>query len=106
MIVILGILGYFFIQNNPDFLNSNGRIGIWKQVFSDIKEGKIILTGAGIGGFKYMFAMRHKNSWFHAHNEYIQLLWGCGIGREHPPTPAYDLQKWTTSDPEWHSGFH
>jgi len=75
--VILGCI--FFVLLNKDFLFSNGRFDMWKLVISDISTGKICLTGAGIGAFKYLFAMKNGNQWYHAHNEYLQLVWSCGF---------------------------
>jgi len=68
-----------FIYFNQDFLCANGRFAVWNLVVKDIFNGKIAFTGAGIGAFKYLFAMKNGNTWHHAHNEYLQLLWSCGI---------------------------
>ena len=78
-LVFSTILVLVFVYFNNDFLNANGRFDVWSLMVNDIFNGRIALTGAGIGAFKYLFAMRYHNTWYHAHNEYLQLMWGCGL---------------------------
>lgn len=75
----IGVIILVFASFHPDLLNSNGRFGMWEMVWNELFSEKIAFTGAGLGAFRYFFALRHQNTWFHAHNEYLQLLWCCGI---------------------------
>ena len=75
LISALLLFAYF----NPDLLISNGRFGVWKQILKELVTEKIAFTGAGLGAFRYFYSIRHQSTWFHAHNEYLQLLWCCGV---------------------------
>ncbi len=61
------------------FFNDNGRYNFWAKTIGHIIHDKIILTGAGIGSYKFLFAVKHGNAWYQAHNEYLQLLFSTGI---------------------------
>jgi hypothetical protein len=78
LLIALGL--YFTIHKYfPNMLVANGRFGIWQQTFTQFLNHKIEFTGAGIGAYKYLFALKNNNTWYQAHNEYLQLLWSCGL---------------------------
>lgn len=76
ILTIIGVFAYF----HPDILDDSYRFSEWKRIFSEVfGEYRFAITGAGIGAFRYFYEMRHQNNWHYAHNEYLQLLWCCGI---------------------------
>lgn len=74
----LPFVAVFIAMKFPDLLNDNGRFEIWSRTLQDLKS-RIALTGAGLGAYKYLFAIKNGNTWYQAHNEYLQLLWSCGV---------------------------
>ena len=78
LVGVIGAIGVL-IYLKPDLLVQNSRLYAWKLAIKDIFTGKIAFTGAGIGAFKFLFALRHNNSWYHLHNDWLQLIWGCGL---------------------------
>ncbi|MEA2036146.1 MAG: hypothetical protein U9O94_01455 [Nanoarchaeota archaeon] len=77
--IAIAFLVGVFIYFNQDFLVSNGRFPVWQRTIKDVFEGRIAYTGAGIGAFKYLSAIKHGDLWRYAHNDYLQLVWSCGI---------------------------
>lgn len=77
-IILMVVVWIAMSLKGGELLNDNGRFLTWQAVIKDFSP-RNILTGFGIGAFKFAFAVKHKNTWFHAHNEYLQLLWSCGI---------------------------
>lgn len=79
-VLAIGLIALYF---NHELLNGNGRFEVWKLVLEDIRNGKILLTGAGIGAFKTVFNAKHGvyslHPWYQAHNEWLQVIWGCGL---------------------------
>lgn len=69
-----------------NYLNFNGRIEVWKQIIQDVFSGQINgvsahigMTGAGLESFGTIFTALHRSPWTFAHNEYLQILWTCGV---------------------------
>lgn len=63
----------------PDLFESNGRFDFWPIVWKSFLVNKMHYTGAGIGSFKYLFAVANNRLAYQAHNEYLQILWTMGI---------------------------
>ena len=73
-----------FLCLNPSYIGDSGRFGTWSQIILDwsgtpFEGAKIAITGAGIGSFQYLFHATNKTVFYQAHNEYIELLYSCGI---------------------------
>jgi len=69
-----------------DFGTTNGRIACWTQIIKDVrspvfkeKPGKAAIFGRGIGSYQYLFTTEHKSPFDKAHNEYLEVLYNCGI---------------------------
>lgn len=63
-----------------DFFCDNGRFAIWEKTLEDFAQSlNSVFTGAGVGSYKFLFALKNGNTWFQAHNDYLQLLFTCGI---------------------------
>ena len=43
------------------------------------EEGRFPFTGLGLGSFYYTYHVVHNNSFYQAHNEYLELLYNCGL---------------------------
>ena len=89
-------IGYQKIQDN-------GRFSVWKQIVKDwyspfeiyeitddmeedeikyismLNKRKQVLTGKGLGSFKYIFSDRHKTIFKQAHNEFLEILDNIGM---------------------------
>lgn len=91
-IIAVGILvaafGYFKFDSVRSYVaeHSNGRIGVWKEIIMDIKQGPIIdvnqdysFTGAGLGRFPFIFPDKHKSIFQQAHNDPLEFTYNCGI---------------------------
>ena len=79
--------GAYMIFTHPaQYFNFNGRLEVWRQILQDIFTGQIQgvsahigMTGAGLGNFGTVFTALHSSPWTTAHNEYLQVLWTCGV---------------------------
>lgn len=86
IIVPFVLLGAGAYSKGLNFFNDNGRLVVWKQILSDVFTGRINgveahigMTGAGINNFSTFFTAIHQSPYTFAHNEYLQILWSCGI---------------------------
>lgn len=68
------------------FIGDSGRFSQWQQIAKDIKSPIIPelkksypVTGLGLGAFKYVYHIKHKNLWHEAHNDYLEILYNTGI---------------------------
>lgn len=87
VLVIVGIVcvKMFFI-NDPQLFNDNGRFFVWGQILNDVFSGQINgvevrigMFGAGLNNFGKVFTALHQSAYTRAHNEYLQILWCCGV---------------------------
>ena len=67
-------------------ISDNQRFLYWGQALNDLRipqlEGSkqiFPLTGMGLGTYKYLFHFQHQNSFFQAHNEYVELTYNLGL---------------------------
>lgn len=67
-------------------IQDSGRFQVWKWAIEDVQKSpvdsdklKYAITGYGIGAMPYLFPLSHETKFRHAHNEYIQVLYGCGV---------------------------
>jgi len=86
-------IGYVKSPKVKSLMANHYRFKIWETIIKDIKEPKEIskgikqqfsLTGFGLGSFRYIFHIEHKNiipgeKLVEAHNEYAQLGYDTGI---------------------------
>lgn len=91
VLIILFISGIIFYNFNIKFHNNiserfNGRIGDWKNIFTDIRDGAIdgskqdfSATGVGFGRFAFIFPDRHKSNFQQAHNDLLEFTYNCGL---------------------------
>lgn len=88
--VIIGV-SYNHSTKVRNFLADNGRFGVWKQIYGDIKnpidyggvKKSFAFTGYGIGSFRYLFHNNHEpyksEHFYEAHNEYLEFMYNTGI---------------------------
>jgi O-antigen ligase len=76
-LVSIGGIGLLLTKSN--FLNSSGRLEIWKASFEIFRQKAI--TGFGLGSFSLNnFKIEGISSiWRHAHNEYFQVAFELGL---------------------------
>lgn len=87
---IILLASAFIILSHP--INTDGRNDVWKNIITDIRmppspsaKETFALTGFGIGSFSFTYPAMHGDNepshapWLQAHNEYLELLRGCGI---------------------------
>ena len=66
-------------------VNDSDRFAKWPLITSDIVKPIVEggptypLTGIGLGSFKYTHHIKHKNNFFQAHNEYLEVAYNLGI---------------------------
>jgi hypothetical protein len=77
---IFVLFGWLAVNNG--WVSDSGRFLMWEQVLQDMRANPItLLTGFGFGSFGYIFsALMHPTGifWLQMHNEYLEVLWGCG----------------------------
>lgn len=85
VVLFLGI-GYFKSSRINAFIGDNGRFSHWEQIAKDLNspinagsKKKYPLTGLGMGSFKYIYHLKHKNSFHQAHNDYLELAYNTGL---------------------------
>jgi hypothetical protein len=94
VLVIAAVIGYGSSAAVRREVNDSGRIAVWKLVIQDWrspvdpqKDNSFAITGLGPGSFRYVFPGKHEqffreHAWqdfLQAHNEYLQLLYECGV---------------------------
>jgi hypothetical protein len=78
--IIIGCLSFPIVKHfKKDLLVDNGRFAIWSETAKEPLIGRFAITGAGLGAYKYLFALKKGNTWYSAHNEYLQLFWTTGL---------------------------
>jgi len=66
-------------------VNDSSRFEHWPKIISDIRAPMVEngptfpLTGIGLGSFRYVYHVKHKNNYYQAHNEYIEIAYNLGI---------------------------
>lgn len=73
---VAGLLALY--KFTPWVFNDNGRFAVWNSTYLELFQG-IGFTGAGIGAYKFLFAVQNGSGWYQAHNDWLQLLWCCGL---------------------------
>ena len=86
MVVLAIVYAKMFIIHDIYVFNDNGRFLVWKQILTDVFSGQINgvdvrigLFGAGLNNFGEIFTALHTSAYTRAHNEYLQILWCCGV---------------------------
>lgn len=94
VLVIAALIGYAADAGIRREINDSGRFEVWRLVLQDWrspvdpeKDNSFAITGLGPGSFRYIFPQKHEqffrdHAWqeFHqAHNEYVQMLYECGV---------------------------
>lgn len=84
--MILTISAGIYFLKPQGFFNDNGRFIVWTQIFKDVFSGEINgvpvrigLLGAGLNNFGEIFTAIHNSAYTRAHNEFLQILWCCGV---------------------------
>lgn len=78
--LVICVITAAFSMKWTGIFSDNGRFVVWQQSWNDITSNiNLGLTGAGIGAYKFLFALKRGNTWYAAHNDYLQLLWTCGL---------------------------
>lgn len=87
-IVIACVVAYFLKPYG--LFNDNTRFTVWMQILRDVFSGEINgvevrigLFGAGLNNFGEIFTALHSSAYTRAHNEFLQILWCCGIVGEY-----------------------
>ncbi len=77
---------FLLIKHPAQYFRFSGRLEVWAQILKDVFTGQINnvtahigMTGAGINNFGSVFTALHSSPWTTAHNEYLQVLWTCGV---------------------------
>ena len=88
LISLCGITTYAY-KSYPqvrEHVTGSGRFYQWPIVAKDInsslckeEQAKFPLTGRGMGSFYYVYHTEHKNRFYQAHNEYLELAYNVGI---------------------------
>lgn|SRR3990167_4457118 len=80
------VVGYFNSPTVKKFITDHERFEIWSVIAKDVKnpiakdvKNSYPLTGRGIGSFKFVHHVEHQNSFHQAHNDYLELTYGCGL---------------------------
>lgn len=94
VLVIAAVIGYGADAGIRREINDSGRFEVWRLVIQDWrspvdpeKDNSFAITGLGPGSFRYVFPQKHEqffrdHAWqefHHAHNEYVQMLYECGV---------------------------
>jgi hypothetical protein len=94
VLVVAAVIGYGTSASVRREVNDSGRAAVWKLVIEDWrspvdpeKDNSFAITGLGPGSFRYVFPPKHEQffrerAWqdFHqVHNEYLQMLYECGV---------------------------
>jgi len=84
-IAFVGCLILYALKPDKLFFD-NGRFLAWGMILEDVFSGKINgvdvrigLFGAGLNNFGEMFTALHTSAYTRAHNEFLQVLWCCGV---------------------------
>ena len=84
LILIACVVAYFLKPYG--MFNDNARFPVWIQILKDVFSGEINgvevrigLFGAGLNNFGELFTALHNSAYTRAHNEFLQVLWCCGI---------------------------
>lgn len=85
-LIVLTIAGFIAVGNPIKFVQreSNGRFDVWQKTLNDWKSPsfdgkKYTLTGFGPGSFAYLYQIKNGGRWRQAHNDYLELLYSCGL---------------------------
>ena len=88
LLISVGIItSYPISQKTRDMVEDNGKFLQWGRITKDVlyeptkKDGMkgVPLTGYGIGSFYNVYHLKYNTSFYQAHNEYLEILWNCGI---------------------------
>lgn len=88
LIIIASSLAYLRSDSVRNFSekHSSGRITVWKDIISDIRDGNIegvkqdfSTTGVGFGRFAFIFPDKHKSLFVQAHNDFLEFTYNCGF---------------------------
>ncbi len=83
-IICLFIAG--FIYKPHGYFIDNARFSTWTYILADVFTGningvpvRIGMFGGGINNFGALFTSLHETAYVCAHNEFLQILWCCGV---------------------------
>lgn len=86
VLVLIAFCVIVYFLRPHGFFTSTGRMKVWIQIFQDVFSGhingadvRIGLFGAGINNFGKIFTALHTSAYTRAHNEFLQVLWCCGV---------------------------
>jgi O-antigen ligase len=90
IVLLILIIGFNTNATIHNFIDDGTRFAAWSQMIEDWrspliqgKDNSYALTGYGIGSFRYVWPNRHPGeigaNFLQAHNDYIQVLYECGI---------------------------
>jgi len=84
-LAVSGCVAMLFLQP-LGFFSTSGRLPVWWWILQDVFSGEIHgvpvrigLFGAGLNNFGEIFTALHTTAYTRAHNEFLQILWCCGV---------------------------
>lgn len=89
--ILISVITMFFYLNNKNFVNyvnerSSGRIKVWTDIYTDIRDGAIIdnpsdysFSGIGLGRFSFIFPKKHETIFKQAHSDPLEFIYDCGF---------------------------
>jgi len=86
IIIALSITAYFSNPKIKSLVKDSGRFENWQQIIKDVNsplapevKNRYPFTGLGIGSFKYIYHIKNHNTFWQAHNEYLEIPYNIGI---------------------------
>lgn len=87
LFIVASIAGAALLLLHPHkYFSGNGRFEVWVMILKDVFSGemngvpvRIGLFGAGLNNFGKVFTALHASAYTRAHNEFLQVLWCCGV---------------------------
>ena len=84
-LLVASCIALYFLKPH-DLFTDNGRFRVWTMILKDVFSGEINnapvrigLFGAGLNNFGEIFTALHTSAYTFAHNDYLQVLWCCGV---------------------------
>ena len=85
-LILTAVLAFYIHMGyQGGIVNDSSRFEHWPVIAKDINSPvtengpKYPLTGIGLGSFKYTYHIKHKNNYFQAHNEYLEIMYNTGV---------------------------